>query len=418
MRKIITFLGTKPQDAIYEWQGKSYPGKVFAEALRQFVNFDRMLVLTTSEAAEKTWPLLAALEDTRIDRIPIPDASDQEGMWGIFQAVIAQVDEGETVVFDITHGFRTLPFLAFLFAAYLKTAKKVKIEAIYYGALEMSKQNNGKAPVIDLSQFVDMLDWISATDQFTQTGNAQQLAALLNPQKKQKGSLADASRTLLTISQAAMLCQPFTLMHEVNKLEPVLLEAEPELKINARPFGILREQIVSAFAQFTDDGKDVARQLQTEYQLLEWYYQKGQLIQAVTLAREWLIDAVTYRLGQPLEYAIEKRRPLEDAISGVALLGKKHPQDQSRLFTEDDLNRFGLEMMKWDNVDGIKQLWTDLKNVRNPLDHAEHQPKKENKKSLDELTKLQDKMSTKIMPVLRNYALEWDLAPDPMSSRP
>jgi len=397
-------------DTIYEWQGKTYPGRVFAEALRGFVNFDKMLVLTTSEAEQKTWPVLAALNDDRIERVQIPDGVDQDGMWGIFQAVIAQVNEGETVIFDITHGFRSLPFLAFLFAAYLKTAKKVKIEAIYYGAYDLAMQNNGKAPVIDLSQFIDMLDWISATDQFVQTGNAQQLAGLLNPNKLPDGILFTASNTLLTISQAAILCQPFTLMHEVTKLEPALQNAEAELELNARPFRVLREQIVSAFAQFQDDGKDVSRQLSTEYQLVEWYYQKGQLIQAVTLAREWLIDAVTYKLGQPLDYSIDKRRPFEEAISGVALVGKQHPQKPESIFTENDLNFFGHEIFSWATADELKQLWTDLKNVRNPLDHAEHQRKEERKKSLDELKKLQDKMDQKVMPVLRNFALKWDLS--------
>ncbi len=410
MRKIITFLGTKPLDTIYEWKGKNYPGKVFAVALREFVEFDQMLVLTTLEAEKTTWPVLAELSDDRIIKVSIPDGINTDGMWGIFQAVIEKVNEGETVIFDITHGFRSLPFLAFLFAAYLKTAKRVEIEAIYYGAYDMAIQNDGKAPVIDLSQFVTMLAWISATDQFVQTGSANQLSKLLNQSGLTQGVLFDASNTLQSISQAALLCQPFTLMQEVSKLEPALLRAESELKLNARPFSVLREQIVDAYSQFQDDGKNISKQLQTEFRLIEWYYSKGQLIQAVTLAREWLIDAITYRLGEPLDFLLDKRRPFEDAISGVALIGKSHPQERDRSFTENDLNPFGVQILKWDNVEMLKQLWTDLKNVRNPLDHAEHQRKKEQQKSLDAFKKLQDKMNEKVMPVIRQIAREWNLS--------
>lgn len=410
MRKIITFLGTRPQDTIYEWQGKSYPGKVFATALRQFVAFDQMLVLTTKEAALITWPMIEELNDDRIIQVPIPDSSSTEGMWGIFQAVIDRVDEGETIIFDITHGFRLMPFLAFLFAAYLKSAKQIKIEAVYYGAFEMASQNNGQAPVIDLSQFVMMLDWITAADQFVQSGNANSLAKLLNPNKLESGVLFEASNTLQTISQTARLVQPFTLMRESSRLAEVMDKAKGELQSSARPFEIVREKIVSAFAQFEDDGQNITQRLAIELRMVQWYYQNGQIIQAVTLAREWLIDAVTIRLEEPLNFDLAKRKPIEEALSGVGLIGKPHPQQPERFFTEDDLNRFGLEILKWEEIETLKQLWTNLKNVRNPLDHAEHQVKKEKERSLDSLRKLQRKLDEKVMPVLAEIARKWGYA--------
>ena len=115
MRKIITFLGTKPSETVYEWQGQAYPGRVFAEALRAFVTFDKMLVLTTEAARTTTWPLLEGLSDPRIEMVPIPDGKDTEGMWGVFQAVIAQVDEGETVVLILRMAFaRCLSWLSCL----------------------------------------------------------------------------------------------------------------------------------------------------------------------------------------------------------------------------------------------------------------------------------------------------------------
>lgn len=404
--KVITFLGRNPKDALYEWQGKTYPGKVFAQALCEFVEFDKMLVLVTPDARRETFPVLAELQDKRICPVDIVDGIDTESMWKIFQAVIDNVEEEETVVFDITHGFRSLPFLAFLFIAYLKSAKNVTISAVYYGAFEMQK--DGKTPVLDLSEFVTMLDWLTATEQFVQTGNARALSALLNPSKQSAGALFEAASNLDTISQAARLCQPFTLMKEVGNLEPALKDAQHELQISAPPFKVLRSQIVNAFAQFRDEGQDVAQMLRTEFHLVEWYYQKGQIIQAVTLAREWLIDAVTYRLGQPLDFLMLNRNPFEKAISGAALLGKPHPEIPDTTFTENDLNRFGLELLKWPEIEALKQVWTDLKNVRNPLDHAEHQRKKEKEKTLQALNKSQDKIK-KVMRGLSALAEQWNL---------
>ncbi len=414
-RKVITFLGTNPRNAVYEWEGKSYPAKVMAQAIRDFAQFDEMLVFVTPAAKEETFPLLAQLGDDRIKPVDIVDGKDTESMWKIFQKVVDNVQEREIVLFDITHGFRSLPFLAFLFIAYLKSAKNVTIEAVYYGAFEMQK--DGKTPVLDLTEFLSLLDWLTATEQFVQTGNARGLSALLNPQNLTTGPLPNAAMTLDTISQAARLCQPFTLMQEVGKLETAIEQAQQELQVTAPPFGVLRKQIVDAFGQFANDSDDVAEMLRTEFCLVEWYYKKGQVVQAMTLAREWLIDAVTYRLGQRLDYLIDNRDPFEKAISGITLVGKPHPQDRERTFTENDLNRWGLELLKWPERDQLAQLWIDLKNVRNPLDHAEHQRKKEKEKTLDALRKLQDKVDTKVMPGLRALARRWNLN-NPIPSTP
>lgn len=54
MRKIITFLGTaSARPTIYSYQGTNYSGNVFAEALRQFSDYDVMLVCVTKAAAQK-----------------------------------------------------------------------------------------------------------------------------------------------------------------------------------------------------------------------------------------------------------------------------------------------------------------------------------------------------------------------------
>ncbi|RMH45757.1 MAG: TIGR02221 family CRISPR-associated protein [Gammaproteobacteria bacterium] len=407
-RKIITFLGTTPRNTEYEYGGKPYPGKVFAEALYKFVAFDEMYVFVTKEAKEKSYPVLEKLQDRRIKPMDIDLGKDVSEMWGWFDKILECVESGDTVIFDITHGLRSIPFLVFLFAAFLKSAKNVIIEAIYYGAYELGDSKTGKpAPVIDLSEFVSMLDWLTATEQFVQTGNARALSELLNPTNTQQGSLFEAASMLNTISQAARLCQPFTLMQEVGRLGKALEQAQQELQIAAPPFWVLKKQIVDTFGQFQNDGGDEAEMLRTEFRLIEWYYFKGQIIQAVTLAREWLIDAVTYRLGQSLDYLIDKRRPFEEAISGISLLGKPHPQDRERTFTEDDLNRWGLELLQWPERAQLAQLWVDLKKVRNSLDHAEHQRKKEKEKTLDALQKLQNKIDAKIMPELRTLAKDW-----------
>ena len=413
MHKIITFLGLRPVETDYAFGGHIYSGKVFAEALRQFVDYDQMLVCVTVEARSDAWPVLADLQDPRILAVPIPRAETTVQMWEMFDAILEHVDPGDTVIFDITHGLRSLPFLVFLFAAYLKTARQVKIEAIYYGALELGDRDAHKpAPVIDLSEFVTMLDWLTATDQFVQTGNARRLAELLDPGNTRKGASAVASETLSTVSQAALLCQPFALMQQVGKLEGSLLKAEKELKLTAHPFGVLRDQIVAAFTKFGADFlQDVPGGLKAEFRLIEWYYQNKQLIQAMSLAREWLIDAVSYRLGLTIDFKPEARSPVEWALSGINLVGRKFTDSQTglkRLFTLEDLNEYGRTIYKsWPECPSLINIWNLLSPIRNALDHAEHQA------SALQLKKI-IKKADEVMPMLRDLAASWSLC-DPCS---
>lgn len=409
MRKIITFLGRRPQETHYLFAGQIYTGRVFAEALRQFAAYDEMLVFVTAEAQAEAWPVLAALNDPRIRAVPIPRGETVAEMWEMFDAITSQVNEDETVIFDITHGLRSLPFLVFLFAAYLKTAKRVVIEAIYYGALELGDKSGKPAPVIDLSEFVAMLDWLTATDQFVQTGDARRLARLLNPQSQTQGVLADASQALSNVSLAAFLCQPFTLMGQAGALEGKLLKAKAALQQIARPFDVLHGQIIETFGTFgARFEQDLAAGLRTEFRLVEWYYDNNQLIQAITLAREWLIDAMAYRLEHRVDLKREEREQMEKAISGIAMVGREvsdRPTGGQRRFGVSDLNTYGRTIYTtWPEVDALKTLWNTLSSIRNTLDHAEHQ---DGAMKLDKITR---KADNDVMPELRRLAQKWGLA--------
>jgi CRISPR-associated DxTHG motif protein len=224
--------------SVYTWQGEEYEGGVFSLALRQFVEHDRMLVCNTPEAEEKTWPALLALNDARIEPVSIPKGETTAEMWEIFNTITEKVNYQETVIFDITHGLRSLPFLVFLFAAYLKSAKQVNIEAIYYGAFELGKP----APVIDLSEFVSIIDWLMATNQFVKTGDGEILADLLKKgipsgielrddiaARELKNHFKSASTAIESISLALRLTRPTETMQQATKLEKALEKSAPSI---------------------------------------------------------------------------------------------------------------------------------------------------------------------------------------------
>lgn len=247
MRQIITFLGLQAKRTRYSFEGANYDGEVFAEALHQFCNYDSMLVCVTSEAKKKTFPILEKLEDKRIQAIEIPNGETTEEMWDTFKAITDRVNENDLVIFDITHGLRSLPFLVFLFAAYLKAAKNVTIEAVYYGAWELGASNNGIAPVIDLSEFVLMIDWITATDQFIKTGNGQSLANLLLNGNTASQELASGVNG---ISQGLQLLRPMDVLEKSALLPKLIAKAAPTLSQSELPFVALLDRVEKDYGKF------------------------------------------------------------------------------------------------------------------------------------------------------------------------
>lgn len=407
MMKAISFLGTtKYQLTTYSFRGSTHKTKYFSAALPHLLpQLEAVLVFVTPTVQQHAnFEALHEELGPLLKPVPIPEGHSEQDLWTIFDCLTGEVQPGESVVFDITNSFRSLPLLCFLAAAYLRTALAVDVQAIVYGAYEARSQDD-VSPVFDLTPFVSLLNWTTATDQFIHTGDARRLAGLLNPSNAKKGAAFEASKTLSAVSLAAFLCQPFALMPEAQQLEAHLAQAEPQFATDARPYRTLQRRIVQEFGAFgADENADSAVQLQREFRMIEWYQRNNQLIQAVTLAREWLISAVTIRLGQRIDLRRKPRETMERAISGLEKLGQKGyaPDGTERIFGPEDLNEFGLRIYtSWPEAMRLRQLWSHLSGVRNTLDHAGHQ------KDPISVDKMVAKFRGIILPELTALAKEW-----------
>ena len=385
MTTIVTFLGDR---GLYETKysfgdrDQSYTGGVFAEALVQFCEFDRMIVCVTAQAKLNTWSKLVNLHsDPRIQALDIPTGMNTGEMWQTFEIIAAEIPEGESVIFDITHGLRSLPFLVFLFAAYFKAAKNVSIEAIYYGALDL-KNAEGIAPVIDLSEFISMIDWITATTRFTEMGNGQALVDLLRneiPSAEELGerpdlsdlsvSLENTASAIETISLALSITRPIEVMASAAKLEATLKCSADAFGQRARPFQLLSDRVVAEYGQFALERpiqKEAIRQnLEIQRETIEWYIERNYIVQALTLAREWIVSLVAYWFDLDILDYKGSREPIEDALH--RLRHKFH--GRGRGFVSRESSYFD-KLVDLSNARAIATLWKELANLRNDLAHC------------------------------------------------
>lgn len=157
----------------------------------------------------------------------IPKGVNDNEVWGIFDKITAvNINRGDIVSIDITHGLRFQPVMLMLFLFFMKINKPdVAVDSIFYGALELKKEpgNNDIAPIYDLKVFAELIDWITAAEVFSKYGDSKKIAELLA-----KNSVPDS------------LLRRFTKYNSVvnlNALRDIKTDAKGFLEtVNSAPF--------------------------------------------------------------------------------------------------------------------------------------------------------------------------------------
>lgn len=200
----------KYQEANYQFDNQTETARFFSQALTKVIKPKRLVILGTSgsmwdvlcenlgqdeqqlaliEAAENdavTQSLLDHFSGLFSEKLNvacvlklIPYGDDLPQQIAILQKMAEDVKDNDSVSLDLTHGLRHLPMLGLLSAMYLKTARNVQIDGIYYGALERTNPETKLTPVMRLEGLLTMADWISALDGFNKTGNISPFSELL-----------------------------------------------------------------------------------------------------------------------------------------------------------------------------------------------------------------------------------------------
>ena len=259
--KAITFLGTgKYETVTYVWRneqdGRSWETHLFPEAIARIFKPEKLIVFVTPQAkAHENFQTLAQRLGDLMKAVDIPEGKSEAELWELFDRVASAVSEGDTILLDITHAFRSLPLIVFAVAAYLRRAKGVTIERIVYGAYDARDEQN-RAPIFDLTPLLDLLDWLSGAEFLLRRSDAVLLAERLEQAhrtartqrpEEPSGSLPQhlqtLGRQLRNFSQALHLARPQDIMRYAQSLLKILGDVKDEVQTWAPPFRLLLEQI-------------------------------------------------------------------------------------------------------------------------------------------------------------------------------
>jgi CRISPR-associated DxTHG motif protein len=363
MRKAITFLGTfNYAETTYFLNQKTCRTNLFPEALNSFFSPEEILVFLTKDAENKYLEILSnrLKGKASLRPISIPDGKNEAEIWGIFEKLTQNVDSGDRIIFDITHAFRSIPFLAIIAVSYLRAAKDMELEALVYGAYEARVDD--RSPVFDLTPFITLLDWTNATDKFVKTDQGSEISNLLRdahqvaykiPESRDgrqpPRELKNIATDIEEISRAMLLARSEEVMNKAWKMSNRPDSCRKEADDWAKPFSLLIDRINQEFSPLSlqDPRKDINHRLAIELKIQRRQLEKGQVIQAILLSREWVVTYYTSLMGMNL---LSDRDKAEDMLNIMA---------RSTIPTE--VNSEESELI------GI---WRDLIQLRNDVAHC------------------------------------------------
>lgn len=403
--KLISFLGTSSehtnyryQQATYRWQGQQIKTEFFPDALLQWVpEIEQVLILLTQEARyqEPTNTNWLSFRDrmqaqgdyqetgpSRVVAVDIPTGRNEQEIWQMFDTLVAKLDPGDEIILDITHAFRSLPVLSLLATIFMRSAGQIQIRHILYGAFE-GRDESGVTPVFDLSPFIGLLDWSQAAAQFIETGISKKmgdnLAQIENKLKKQHfnsgGSksdlanlpknLANTGKQLQQISDALLLTQPRALSQAVSKLNQQIGKGSAEAEVFVKPFALIQEQLLSAYQAYE------AFNLSSMRDLIHWYLEHQHYVQAITLAREWLVCLLCGYLLQEIDPPKSQRKQIESICAAWESQARKEDIG----WAQELLDTYQPDQKIACKSDFVNA-WTRIASLRNDIAHcymARHQ---------------------------------------------
>ncbi len=381
----ISFLGTgNYQETEYVYRERGCRTRLFPAALLRLCPEVRSLRVLVTEQARQRWEHELTREIDRLrtpgqswSPVPIPEGRSEDELWTLFDTLVTQVEEGGAVVLDITHGFRSLPLIAAVATAYLRVARGVRLHGLLYGAYE-ARDAEDRAPVFDLTPLVTLLDWTAAADLFRRTGNAEPLAALLEEtqntlHRARRGAaglptrLKSAAGALRGLSRALRL---------LRVREATRLAADVQRDLTAQAVVEEVGRWAGPFAALLDQARRVAeplslpaaadppRELAVQRELIRWYLRNGWDVEAVLLAREWLISVQALRAGRHL---LEDRAAVEDAIEAAARMRRRDGAAEAARTAPMPLEPAAI-------APEIADVWNWLHDLRNDLAHCGMRP--------------------------------------------
>lgn len=192
--KFISFLGTGPDGNGYselDYETDDHNGTITTEFVQRAEieylgpdRFEKIYILCTDESYRHSFPDLRdeLLDELKIagdiiEHINIGKIDGIESAWVLFEKISRLIDHGDTLVFDVTHGFRSLSIILSAALNYILKAKEnIHLKHVFYG--EKREDQKGQGHIVDMKDFYVIHEWADGVSRLIENADIAKLAVL------------------------------------------------------------------------------------------------------------------------------------------------------------------------------------------------------------------------------------------------
>lgn len=296
-----------------------------------------LVALLTDEAEKKHGGDLekdAKAEGWKYTPVKIPTGRTQEELWEIFDAFGSQLEEGDELVLDLTHGFRHIPALLLSATQYYVVREDLKLLGIFYGAYEKGER---ETPILDLTPLYDLSEWTYGVRLLQDYRLSAHLGKMLyeihtrshtDPryQHDRFTRLKNVGESLKNLDSPLVSGIPLEAGFEAQNVLDKMRSGEKELARippMKKPWRELEEELQRFGLQGRGGKGNVSLtldELKRQSRLISGYLGSGNLWAAANLLREWMISAIVFHSGDPENWLgyDKRRKPVEMKLGALS----------------------------------------------------------------------------------------------------
>lgn len=321
----------------------------------------------------------------QIENIRIDNGLNEKEVWNVFQTMYALLKHGDEIYLDVTHAFRYFPILCFSLLNYARALKKVRIQAVYYGAFEklgptfeVKKMlpDERNAEILNLVAFDILQQWTTASNIYLQTGNAIGLQKLAS---ERIGSLLQEKETRTPQTQA------------LNLATRGLAELSKNIATNRGKHLLeynLRDKILTQLDRYEQGDQNLApafepliKEIKKDIESISskeyprWFstacfcFEKKLYQQCFTQLQEGIKVEVVFRAPKELKLNPFDKKHQEIASQAFTIIQRELPEEGWAEISIEN-KETSLILQKMDFVKKVQPVYTSLEGLRNDINHG------------------------------------------------
>ena len=276
----------------------------------------------------------------------LPEGKNEEELFQLFRRIFDVLEPEDSLYFDITHGFRSLPMLALVLINYAKFLKNIEVKSITYGnyeARQTMKNPDGticvKAPIIDLLPLSGIQDWTFATADYLKNGNADRFSKLTREYKKSlfKGvvignkdeamDLDSLAQNLKNVTDDFQTCRGFNIL-SLSNIAGLKKKLEQFDRTVIEPLNPVIRKLEESFCAFEEPSSSKAN-WKNGMEAAKWCMSNHLYQQAATILQECVVTYLCLKYDLDISSEAE-RKLVNGAFAKCKKLNSSRTQAEER----------------------------------------------------------------------------------------